>query len=380
MSQFNFGTIDPNVKTGTELAADLNQWRDALHTTHAGVARPAYATPGLLWVDQASAADWRLKMATASGDVLIGSFNSTTNQRNATLFPDGTVGAPSIAFANEPGLGWYRFDGGDMTLAASSARTAQFSTGNPVETILSLWPRASGGSTLALSDTPGANGSIFQIYVNPTECRVHSFPIGSGTAKPIHYYAPSHNFTGQVICDGNLFAGTGGSNLGLVSTVAGERSLRFQADGWRLQFDTANGSLSYRNAANVQLFVSDGNGAFIVKTQGYKPGGGPWVDSSDGRIKDDIADYTSGLDAVLALRPVTYNFKAETGRDPSVKYVGLIGQEAECAMPEMVTTRKDKLGDLEFDDMRTLDANALTYALVNAVKTLNERIVKLEGA
>jgi hypothetical protein len=60
--------------------------------------------------------------------------------------------------------------------------------------------------------------------------------------------------------------------------------------------------------------------------------------------------------------------------------VGLIGQEAECAMPEMVTTRKDKLGDLEFDDMRTLDANALTYALVNAVKTLNERIVKLEGA
>ena len=107
MSQFDFGTIDPNVKTGTQLAADLNQWRNALHTSHGGAARPAYAQPGMLWVDQQSGTDWRLKMATATGDTTIGTMNPTTNSFRV-LFNDGTIAAPGISWANEPTAGFMR--------------------------------------------------------------------------------------------------------------------------------------------------------------------------------------------------------------------------------------------------------------------------------
>jgi len=35
MAQYDFGTIDPNTKSGTALASDLNSWRNAVHSTHA---------------------------------------------------------------------------------------------------------------------------------------------------------------------------------------------------------------------------------------------------------------------------------------------------------------------------------------------------------
>jgi hypothetical protein len=119
MSQFDFGTIDPNVKTGTQLAADLNQWRTALHSTHAGAARPPYATPGMLWVDQVSSTDWRLKMATATGDVIIGGMNPTTNIGIPQPFPDGTIAAPGITWANEPTMGIIRSAAGSMQMIVS---------------------------------------------------------------------------------------------------------------------------------------------------------------------------------------------------------------------------------------------------------------------
>lgn len=64
MSQFNFGAIDPDNTDGTELAAILGQWRDALHSSHKGPAAPTYATLGMSWIDD-SATPWVLKRCTA---------------------------------------------------------------------------------------------------------------------------------------------------------------------------------------------------------------------------------------------------------------------------------------------------------------------------
>jgi hypothetical protein len=97
--QFDFGTIDPNVETGSELAADLNQWRTALHSTHGGVARPAYAAPGMLWLDQTDGFGWNLKMATATGDVVLHTVNSTTN----TVVSMGNVANVRQVFNATPG-------------------------------------------------------------------------------------------------------------------------------------------------------------------------------------------------------------------------------------------------------------------------------------
>lgn len=104
MSQFNFGTMDPAETSGTELAAVLNAWRDALHSLHKGTARPAYAVPGLLWLKDALE-PWSLFLYDGEGDILIGSINPSSNvftpsfgSLSGLLMADGSGGvSPATA-------------------------------------------------------------------------------------------------------------------------------------------------------------------------------------------------------------------------------------------------------------------------------------------
>ena len=80
MSQFDFATIDPNAKSGTQLAVDLNNWRDALHSGHRGAERPLYAQAGMLWVRETSSEQWDLMLYDGDTDFVLRSVNPKTNQ------------------------------------------------------------------------------------------------------------------------------------------------------------------------------------------------------------------------------------------------------------------------------------------------------------
>lgn len=131
-------------------------------------------------------------------------------------------------------------------------------------------------------------------------------------------------------------------------------------------------------SVNIRLNTID---TFVFYNNGgaNKTGGGSWGDTSDARTKDDIADWGTGLDAVLALRVRQWRFKPETGRDTGITYRGLVAQEAEIAAPTLVRKQKGALGSLEFDDLRTVDPSDLPYILVNAVKTLAARLDSAEA-
>jgi hypothetical protein len=120
-----------------------------------------------------------------------------------------------------------------------------------------------------------------------------------------------------------------------------------------------------------------------VSSNGFKPGGGVWADSSDVRIKTVLGDYDQGLDAVLALQPVRYrligNWEPHRGVARDAEFVGLVAQDAEAAMPEMVRKTSAIVGDRFVDDLRILDASSLTYALVNSVKELATRVAALQA-
>jgi len=123
-------------------------------------------------------------------------------------------------------------------------------------------------------------------------------------------------------------------------------------------------------------------GLQIYGSNAWKPGGGLWADGSDIRLKKNILEYTTGLDAVMKLRPVTFEFngRADT-RDDGKVFVGLVADEAREVMPEMVGVVDRRLDpeDEHPAEILTLDATALIYALVNSIKTLEARIAKLEG-
>jgi hypothetical protein len=81
MSQYDFGTIDPYVVDGVELASMLNNWRDALYTMQRGPTRPAFAVPGQLWTsDVAGPTDWQVNyyVSPTVGDTVLFSVDTTT--------------------------------------------------------------------------------------------------------------------------------------------------------------------------------------------------------------------------------------------------------------------------------------------------------------
>lgn len=78
MTQQDFGTINPNTKSGTELAEDLNQFRDTVYSIHSGSTRPSYAVPNMLWIQEAG--DFRrLFLYDGTEDIILMTINSVDN-------------------------------------------------------------------------------------------------------------------------------------------------------------------------------------------------------------------------------------------------------------------------------------------------------------
>jgi hypothetical protein len=65
---------------------------------------------------------------------------------------------------------------------------------------------------------------------------------------------------------------------------------------------------------------------------------GTFSNPSDIRLKHDIADLNYGLLEIMQLRPVTWTWKQQPERGVQL---GLIAQELEPILPELVTTAKD---------------------------------------
>jgi hypothetical protein len=78
MSQYDFGTINPDAVGGTELAAMLNQWRDAMHSGHRGGTRPGYVGAGMVWVDD-SATPWLIKRYDGAVDIVEAEYDASAD-------------------------------------------------------------------------------------------------------------------------------------------------------------------------------------------------------------------------------------------------------------------------------------------------------------
>lgn len=78
MAQDDFGNPTSPL-SGTDLIEDhIEPWRDALHSTHSGTARPSYVVAGLMWLDTTTT-PWVLNMYDGANDVAIGTVNSSTH-------------------------------------------------------------------------------------------------------------------------------------------------------------------------------------------------------------------------------------------------------------------------------------------------------------
>ena len=198
-------------------------------------------------------------------------------------------------------------------------------------------------------------------------------------------------------------AGTGSPkiNLGLrcaweswdggIMTLYGNDALTLgynaAAASWKFIMDYRTaGSVAFQyrppsgNYATTFTFDAGGN-LFINGPNATKSTGTSWINPSDRRIKKNVTDYTPGLDAICALRPIRFEHNGAAGTTDGAPGISFIADEVESVMPEMVGTQRAKLqpDDDEDTELKTLDVSPMLFAFVNAFKEVAARLDALEG-
>ncbi|MDG0816203.1 tail fiber domain-containing protein [Bdellovibrio svalbardensis] len=167
------------------------------------------------------------------------------------------------------------------------------------------------------------------------------------------------------------------------TTFQQSSQIRFMADGAHSS-GVAPGALGFFTAPSSALMermriTSTGNIGIGTSTPGYTlhvvgtaglSTGTAWTMASDARLKDIHGDYEYGLDEILQLHTVRFNYKKDNALNiPSDKAVtGFIAQEVQKVIPDAVHTRDD--GYLE------LNADPIHWAVVNSIKDLYTKYIQ----
>lgn len=146
----------------------------------------------------------------------------------------------------------------------------------------------------------------------------------------------------------------------------------------------ANGDFGIGTSAPTQKLSVNGNA--------NKTGGSLWSTFCDRKVKKNINDFTDGLEQILQINPVTYQYNGKAGiSDTDTEYVGIIAQEMEKIAPytvEKVNYKEikeyEEYGNLKSkivseEDYLQYDGTAVIYMLVNAIKEQQVQINKLEN-
>jgi hypothetical protein len=289
---------------------------------------------------------WLAGADTTSPDALIDAYGTPTG---ALTFRKarGTAAAPTPAQSGDT-LGLVEFYG-----RGTSTYGANYNAGAAVRV----------NATENLTET--AQGSALFLQTTPvgTAATVNSLILQGNTAS----------FSGTVSIPSNLSLYFNGLNSGAAGRIVG--------DGSNLIFNLpGSGTYSFQNAAGAAAMICDASGNLTIEgATAVKPGGGSWTAPSDPGLKTNVGEYTGGLQAVLALNPITYEYsEGAHGLPTGTAYIGLDAEATLVVMPELVGSISLPIGDEAAQDYLTIDSGPLIYALVNAVKELAARVEALE--
>jgi hypothetical protein len=250
------------------------------------------------------------------------------------------------------------------------------------------------GSSLAFRIKPGS-GTDDALYIDSDG------DIGMGTDSPKADLHIRNNTISEDVSfniENAADSGDPDADVNLIFNGDGEAAFNFEYGEDRIGFVscTNNGKLDFGSGVpaiqNMRLTEVGRLGigtlapttTLEVNGTASKPGGGQWSVPSDKRLKKNIGKYTLGLQEILQLNPVTFQYNGKGGiADTKTSYTGLIAQEVQKIIPPMVETVKrgtlQKVnGDdesIEYEHYLSIDPSSIQYMLINAIK---EQQVQIE--
>lgn len=222
-----------------------------------------------------------------------------------------------------------------------------------------------GGSRLSFRIRPGAPTSSIDISADGD--------VGIGTASPnarldlkqatddfvggLHLRRASTNDTWAIVtgADNNLYMGYA-TNASLANAVADFTIFPLVV--------TANNRVGVRTAVPDQALSVNGDAS--------KTGGGSWLAFSDERLKTIKSRFTLGLNAVMKLQPVRYQYKPDNALalNSEGDHVGFGAQELQKVIPEAVT--RNEQGYLMVNN------DPILWTMLNAIKEQQKQIAELK--
>lgn len=275
---------------------------------------------------------------------------------DAPLTGGGTSGAVSLGLGTTgPGAGTYGSTANgtkiDQITLDAYGRVTAITTG------------ATGTATVDDTGTPAilSDGNVPSLNTNITAAEVRSL-IGAGTG------------------DGSgTVTSVSGAN-GISGTVTTSGSLTLDSDlrghAWQIGRDNNDYYIVnttthswYLDAAEDMRLDNSGNLYVEGNVTAYS------TTVSDARLKDNVETINGALEKVCALRGVSYNWNA--GSRKGERDIGVIAQEVQAVIPEVVREVKDSL--IDGGDYLSVGYDQLVPVLIEAVKQLKAELDELKG-
>jgi hypothetical protein len=329
-----------------------------------------------------------------SGDVFSQAYDGT-NLLNATLIRstvDTVTGAGNIntrmSFLTRPTGGadvverMILFGSGGLSLGnTTNPGTANFSLGSLVSTSTATPNTLSLGGTY--SNTEGANPKlrVFWDGSNASGLGVSANGmdyIGAGAAH--HKFFSNGAYVGGFDTGGRFLVNTtdtgalfqSATTTSAVSArIANTLSTGLTADIFQV---TALNHPSGTGFHLIRCYTSGPTVQFAVRGDGTVYAQNTTIQSlSDIRTKENVRESENGLDVIMALRPVRFDFKKGFGNEKK-NVLGFVAQEVETVFPDAVDVVNDPDGDGPEEPYKSVGPSALIPVLVKAIQELNDKL------
>ena len=210
--------------------------------------------------------------------------------------------------------------------------------------------QATHDDAFAIGFEAATHGDNIAVFGNETTASIDPGADGvTALGSSAYRYASANAKTYNAVADDNAAA-----TMSFVADLGAEDD-----DSWRMQAADSGAFTisSFATSAYVDIISAANNGDVTVA--------GDLIVNSDGRLKEKVRSIGNALDILEQVEGKTYNWKPELGRDDRTHY-GLIAQEVEAAVPELVSTN-------ETSGVKSVNYQGFVPILINAVDELKEQ-------